>query len=1190
MMGVLFLSLKFVYGPASTNRRAALVSQLAQQMQADPEGHFFYIVPNHIKFSSEVDILTALKQQQNSADPIFAASRLQVFSFTRLAWYFMKNTPYYQIPRIGTAGLNMLVYQIMADLGDQLTIYRGELAQPGFVAQLVRQLLALKSGCVTASDLQEIATQLSEETDLSAKTHDLALIYEKFEQTLQGSYIENTDLLNELSQYLERQDLSHTYFYIEGFTQLSAQENRLLLTLMQKATQLTLSLTLDQPYRQKAPEKQNLFFQSGQLYHQLYQVARGLRVAVLKDELVTQTRVVPDLIHLETYWRRSNAGSSKLQAEALQNTKSIQVIQADTRQTEIRQVATQIRRMVALQGYRYQDFLVLTRHLDAYETILAPTFKEFDIPAFDDLQHHMTDHPLVELINALFAVKQHYYRYQDMMRLLKTELLIPQVAGQTMTNQAYRQAVDLTENMVLKYGFAGKQWLRKEDWQFYRFEDQDFGTESTKDNDSAAQVNLIRRFIRDTLPPFFKKLDHAADGQAAAQIIYNFLIEQGVVTQLQAWREQSLATGDLVQAAEPEQTWQIFCTMLDEYVTILGAVPFQATDLLALLQVGFEGASYSQIPSTLDQVLISESGMVQTAMRKVVFMIGSTDQVMPDRIVSDHLLSDNDQEQLKDYLTDGAYLADDAVTQMANEPFLNYTAFLAAREQLIFTYPVNDDSNVLKRSPYVERILQHFKLKEQVGQTRPEITDNKIAPFVGSKRSTLTHLIQVSRDAMAQKTQLPAIWLYVYRLLRKDGGYGVLTECLLASLNYRNVPQKLRPEIVAALYGKTINTSISKLEEFYQNQYAYFLKYGLKLQERDIFELSPASAGEFYHMALDQLLKRVQAQGQQLTALSNSEVDRLIDSILLEMSTLPQFQILASSSRMAYLARQLTATIKQVAHALQHQGQQTKMTPLRTEVLFGHVGSDDGLAPLQFKLPHGRQVKVRGKIDRIDQMVLGDTHYLGIVDYKSGTHDFDFRDAYYGLALQMLTYLDAMMKNSATLADVPTVQTKPAGALYLHLQNPKLKLAEVLSKGFDDALLTKNKYQGFLLNDEPLLDNLDHELNERTGYSKIYPLYKGKAGYSVKSSQLVTESELALLLAHDEAMIKAAALAIFSGELDLNPAKWPDNRTALQYSPFKPIMQFDAMLPENNYHQLKALDRAAVLAMLKAEQESKGDK
>ena len=39
---------------------------------------------------------------------------------------------------------------------------------------------------------------------------------------------------------------------------------------------------------------------------------------------------------------------------------------------EVSRVATQIRQMVATGRYRYQDFLVLARHLDAYQTVIDP--------------------------------------------------------------------------------------------------------------------------------------------------------------------------------------------------------------------------------------------------------------------------------------------------------------------------------------------------------------------------------------------------------------------------------------------------------------------------------------------------------------------------------------------------------------------------------------------------------------------------------------------------------------------------------------------------------------------------------------------------------------------------------------------------------------------------------------------------
>ena len=61
---------------------------------------------------------------------------------------------------------------------------------------------------------------------------------------------------------------------------------------------------------------------------------------------------------------------------------------------------------------------------------------------------------------------------------------------------------------------------------------------------------------------------------------------------------------------------------------------------------GFEAAQYSQIPSTLDQVVISETGIVQTTTRKVVFMMGATSDVMPEAKSATGLLSDPDRELL----------------------------------------------------------------------------------------------------------------------------------------------------------------------------------------------------------------------------------------------------------------------------------------------------------------------------------------------------------------------------------------------------------------------------------------------------------------------------------------------------------------------------------------------------------------
>lgn len=1195
------MSLQFILGSAGQDHRTPMVAAMAEQITTKPADQCYYIVPNHIKFETEVDVLTDLKKKLAPDQALFAQTQVQVFSFTRLAWFFMKNEPVYQIPRISTAGLNMLIYQIIQSHADELTIFRGEVDRPGFVSQLTAQLAEFKVGQVTAADLMRAIDQLStNNADLQAKLHDLMVIYEAFEQQMLGKYVENTDLLNQLAELLTTKiDLSHAHFYLEGFSQLSAQERKLTAALVERAASVTVALNLDKGYPQGLPDTTALFFQSGKLYHQLYNVARAGQVPVRNDQYARTARVSNDLQALDGFWQASSAMTPQPQPVDQVPT-HIQIVQAANRYVEVSRVATQIRQMVASGQYRYQDFLVMARHLDHYQTVIDPIFKAQEIPYFDDADVQMADHPFVELINALFDVERRNYRYADVFRVLKSELLLPQDEdGEPMALSAYRRALALTENFVLKNGLEGQhRWTQAKDWVYMRLSAGDDQVQTTHDEQITAQINLIRQFVAQTLPPFFTRLKAAKTYTDAAAVMYQFLDRAGVSAQLMTWRDQAIAAGDLMRAGEPEQTWATFCQMLDECHSILGPLPFNQTDFQALLQSGFAGAKFSQIPSTLDQVTITESGIVQANNRKVTFLMGATADDMPDNQIPTSLLADNDRHDLSEQLQEvdeDSYLRDDAATQLAGEPYLNYLAFLSGSDRLIFSYPAtsDEDHNGLQISPYVERIRQHFKLPIIVAPAAPKAEMTDILPFVGTRRTTLRHLVQASHDSQLREQPLSQPWLYVLNELSHDTNYGNLTTKLLGSLSYRNVPEHLTPDIVTQLYGQKISTSISKLEEYYANPYAYFLKYGLRLQERDVFELSPASTGEFFHATMDGLMKQIKQQKLNLADLDEQQLQELTTVVIhdvLDTTTNPQFAILESSHRMLYIRQQLIKTMRQMAKTLQEQSGRTKLRPKRTEVQFG-LGDQNGLAALSFDLGKKRQVTVRGRIDRLDALELKDKTFLGIVDYKSSEHKFSYQDAYYGQAMQMLTYLDAVKKNMPELlagesGDVQRAEL--AGAVYLHLQNPILRAADVMDDDPLMALLKAEQYQGLLLDDPDLLTNLD-SLFATDDYHGSSLLFRGlrrgvKGNYTSYSKMLVNPSELDLLLQHTEGLIKRAATEIFDGHVDLAPTR-EQNKTALQYSPYKSIMQFDPLLTENNYRDLQPLKKDDVMTRIKEQLE-----
>lgn len=1192
------MSLQFVLGSAKFDHREMMVRQLVKAMTAQPQAQFFYLVPNHVKFDTEVDVLNRLSRAFAQPD-LYAQSQVQIFSFTRLAWYLMKNEAAYQVPRLSAAGIDMLLYRILRRHQDELRLFGGEVSQTGFITQLAKEVNELQVANLQPEDVARLA-ETTTVGDLQAKLHDLAIVYTDFIEVTAGKYLKPADLLAQLNAYLRHQDLHGTHIYLEQFTQLSSQEQGLITTMLERGADVTISLVLDHKITDQVPENGTLFYQSGRLYYRLYQYARARQIPVFNDLHATKLRVSAGLVALDNYWRgEPQAGDGR---EPLN--RNVHVMRADSRQNELAQVGRKIRAMVATKhenaadDYHYRDFLIMTRHLDSYKTMLAPTLQQLEIPYFVDLQRSMADHPLVELIGALFELEENQYQYRDIMRILKTELILPLVDGKPMDRKAYRQAVDLTENFVLKSGYSGRRWTQRADWEYFELTEGDAGVETDKNAGIAKQINLIHQFVAKTFPPFFKALSAANDGRSAATVLVDFLTRQGVTQQLLAWRDAALERQDVAAAAEPEQTWQTFCQMLDEYVAILGDEPFAPEDFLALLQAGFEGASYSQIPSTLDQVLVSESGMVQSQDRKVVFMIGATDLVMPDRIMTNNLLSDVDKSTMQPALNElgsDHFLTDSAVVQLGNESFLNYTAFLSAREHLFFSTPLKDDQETdLNWSNYVVRIIRHFNLQERTYLTAPDPESEEVRPFVSTKRRTISHVIQVYRDVLTTNADhnqtgsaliKPApVWVWLRRQLTRDPEFGPLAERLLAGLSYRNLPVNLTEENVTSLYGNQIYTSISKLEEFYRNRYAYFLKYGLKLRERDVFELSAASTGEFFHAVLDGLIKAIRADQVPLASVADQALGQYLETVTKRVLDQPQFTILTSSNRMAYIQRQLISTVRQIAFAIRNQSKQSAAQPVQTEVLFGNVGKEHGLKALDFQIDATHSVHVRGKIDRLDEIQVADQRYLGIVDYKSSQHKFNFGEAYYGLAMQMLTYLDAVLHNETAIVGDQDAAIQLAGALYMHIKNPVLKPKDV-NAGFEEALLKENKYRGILVDDPTLLDHLDSELQTATGTSKVYPFRRKKDGtYSGGISQsLVTNAQLERLLRHNSQLIVAAAKDIFDGKIDLNPIRLNDKTTALQYSPYLAIMQFDAMLPENNYNDLQPLKPAEVLAKLKAE-------
>src|SRR5699024_5537142 len=143
-----------------------------------------------------------------------------------------------------------------------------------------------------------------------------------------------------------------------------------------------------------------------------------------------------------------------------------------------------------------------------------------------------------------------------------------------------------------------------------------------------------------------------------------------------------------------------------------------------------------------------------------------------------------------------------------------------------------------------------------------------------------------------------------------------------------------------------------------------------------------------------------------LVSISKEELHHVTQDIFELLLESNKYRLAQSSHRMNFIFNQLSKTVENMVWSMIHQAKRSKYRVNKTELVFGQLGQQREISGLSFPLNNNRKLHLRGKVDRIDTFEENDQLYAGIVDYKSSDTTFNYQSIYYGLMLQMITYLD----------------------------------------------------------------------------------------------------------------------------------------------------------------------------------------
>ncbi|WP_211135348.1 helicase-exonuclease AddAB subunit AddB [Clostridium paraputrificum] len=1116
------MGIRFIYGRAGSGKSTYCLNSIKNRLNDNNGNTLIYLVPEQYTFQRETMLLKDVGEE--------GLLRAQVLSFKTMAQKVFDECGGRVHDRMRDVGKSMLIHKILQESEENLQYFNRISKEQGFTDIISETITEFKKYNVTPSVLREGLTKIDDE-ELKSKLTDLANIFEKFDISISENLVDTDDELTYLANKLNNCSLyDNAEIWIDEFTTFTPQQMEVIKGLARKCKEVNIALCMDEVSSGDDSEVTDIFNSLKTTELRILNMMRDEHIGYekpvnLNDNKNNRFKYNHELKHLEKYFFTYPFKSYK------QDVNTIRLYKANNSYDEVENVAKEILRFVRDKGYRFRDISVVCRNIDDYEKIATVIFNEYDIPFFLDKKIDILSNPLIVLILSSIEVMIRNWSYESVFKYLKSGLV-----------NIDSNEIDILENYVLANGIKGFKWTNELSL-------------SEEDNDEIDPIKVMIK-VREPLIKLHSRIRGNKSVKAICTAIYEFLIELDCFNRIEEWISEFDEYGMQSKVMEYQQVSEIVIDILDQAVDVIGEDLITINEFYKILNAGFQNREIGIIPVALDQVNIGGIGRIKGRNVKVLFIVGVNDGVLPAANKDEGILSDRDRDLLKE---NGIELSSSTRAKVFEEQYMVYTALTLASDYLMISYPMADfEGKSLRASIVIPRLKRIFpKLIEESDLFNLKEKSDKYSK-VTAPIPTFNELILALRRNY-ENEDVEDYWKDVYCWYKDKEEFYNKSGNILEGLKYSNDGEVVAREKLKKLYsikdGRLL-FSVSRLENYAECPFSYFIKYGLKARDRKVYEFSAPDLGSFMHEILDEFTNKVKRERISWSEL-NSERCRNIVSDLIEKKLIEDSNsILNSSKKYKYFTNRFKRVIAKSVSVLAEQMRKGQFEIFSNEFQFGNLR--DG-APIKLELPSGEEVYLTGRIDRIDSLDLHGNTYIRVIDYKSGSKKFDLNELYYGLQIQLLVYLDAILKNSEYILHT---QAMPGAILYFKIDDPIIKSkSELQDEEIRKQVLDKLKMNGLLLKDAELVKAMDNDMET---YSLVIPATFKKDGDFSSNSSVITEEQFNILREYVNFKMIELCEDMLSGKIRIEPCK--NQRTSYcDYCDYSAICQFDTSIKDNKY-------------------------
>lgn len=1116
------MSVRFLLGASGSGKSRQIYNEIIQASIKEPERNFYLIVPEQYTMEAQRELVTM--------HPAGGMMNIDAIGMNRLAYRVFDELGISTGQVLEDFGKSMLIKKILCEQQDTLHVYGSYYDKLGFVDEMKSMMSEIFQYNIKQDTIDEIMEQIPEDSVVAGKMQDIRHIYEEFEAFAGERYIVAEQLVELLTRHVGQSKLvCGSSLYFDGFTGFTPVQLELVEKLMTCADDLTFSFTLDdRDQKYEHIKDYELFYLTKTTIKKLTEAAAAAGVEIESPVVLPGTINYRLGENRELFFLERNLFRSPYQ-KWKQPLERIHLTATGDAQDEIVFVASTIRRLVREKGYRYKDIAIVAGDLEQASHIYERVMNEYEIPVFIDANACLKANPCAETIRSVLAVLADDFSYDSVFRFLK--------AG--MTDLSFED-IELLENYALKRGVRGySRWNR--------------AVSENYEKTSPVNIEEIRQAFMKMFGDIRKVFaDKKAVTKDYVEALYDFLLQIHMYEKLEARKNELYEENRINEGDAYGQIFEKTVRLFDKIAELLGDTKMSVKEFYEIVDTGLSDIEVGVVPPTVDRVLIGDITRSRLNHIKVLFFTSVNDGIVPKAPKKGRILSDRDRDILSDC---GLELAPSDKQNSYIEQFYIYTILTKPSDHLYISYHKLSASLESMRPSYllgrISSIFPSLQAEEYDAASCMPDTVNR----------SLRRILRAEDSEDAESRILT-------RILTEKGFAGELT-AIYKGRTYRNVAEQLPPETIALLYGRYLHASVSKLELYARCGFAYFLKYGLRLKEREMYQVDVRNVGVILHSVMEGLFKQVRdTRNNDWENFPEDERMLMVTELVNRAAEESAGDFFEDNARNAYMLQMIERMAQTSAGMLQKHIRLGSMKPGMLEKTFD--SAKDEVGSYLFELPNQIQMSINGKIDRVDVEEEDGTVYIKVIDYKSSARKLSLEEILNGEQLQLVTYSAIAYEIEKMIYPDKNIQI--AGLLYYSFDDPVIEIeSSEIDTGteqpefsdqekLDAERMEKMKLQGFVNESPAVIQKMDHTCNQSL------PVKLDKNGDIKKSENVVSADQIRTIMELTRENIEELGSQIAKGKIAIEPYKNKSN-TGCDYCEFKNICHFDVKNGGNQYRR-----------------------